>query len=96
MILTQDDAMHVLRYTSIDAMPPIVTTLLLPAIDDFLKTATGKDWSADNPVDPLAQLAAQVLLVRWFDDPGMVGKINDPPLIALIEQLHAKELTEEV
>lgn len=66
--------------------------IILPAIDDYLKTATGKDWGVDNVIDPTAKIVASVLLVRWFEDPGMIGKINDASLIGLVGQLHAKAI----
>lgn len=64
--------------------------LLIPAIEDHIKIATGKDWASDNLPDPLAKMVASILLVRWHEDPGMIGKSNDAGLIGLIAQLQAK------
>ena len=92
-ILNIQEAAEVLGYTSPDEMPGNVSSIILPAVDDFLKTATGKDWGADNSIDPTAKIAASVLLVRWFDDPGLFGKV-DAGIISLAGQLAAKALIE--
>jgi hypothetical protein len=46
---------------------------LLDPVDAFIKAATGRDWAADNAVHPLAKVAAGMLLVQWYDNPGQVG-----------------------
>lgn len=94
-ILTPQDAADVLGYDSPDEMPGDVTKILLPGIDGFLKNATGKDWGAEEEIDPDAKMAARVLLRRWFDDPGMVGATKDVGILSLIGQLHAKALQEK-
>jgi len=68
--------------------------ILLPFVDDFIKTATGYDWTAGNPIDPTAKMLASALLVRWFDDPGQMGSIsdNDIGVKSLAGQLHGKAL----
>lgn len=93
-ILTIEEAAIALRYDDLEDMPPEVKGLL-PAIDGFIEAATGKDWGADTVIDPGAKMAAKVLLVRWFEDPGMIGKTHDVGLLSLIGQLHAKALTKE-
>ena len=90
-ILTELEAANALGYISTDEMPERVT-LLLPAIDDYIKTATGKDWGAETAVDPTARMLASVLLVRWFENPSMVGRASDAGVVGLIGQLHAKAL----
>jgi hypothetical protein len=81
-----------LRLPNPDDYPQL--NILLPGIDDFIKSATGRDWGNDNPLDPMAKLVASVLVVRWFDDIGQVGGELSPgdPLIAVLGQLHAKAL----
>lgn len=97
-LLTPDEAANMLGYTSTAQMPPQVTSVLLPAVDEFLKSATGKDWSVltttYTQIDPTAKMAAGVLLVRWFENPGLVGKADDAGLLSLIGQLAAKATQE--
>jgi hypothetical protein len=98
-ILTLDEAASILDYTSPTEMPPKVSSVLLPAVDDFLKSATGKDWGTVTDtytaIDPTAKMAAGVLLARWFEDPGMLGKAYDVGVLSLIGQLEAKALQEK-
>ncbi len=88
MILTKEEAAGVLKIDN----PEIYSTLdiIIPAIGDYLLNATGKDWSADAVIDPLAKMVASVLLVRWFGDTGMIGKCEDSGLVGLITQLKIK------
>jgi hypothetical protein len=46
---------------------------LLPQVDDYLKRATGVDWSSIVPIPTAAKSAARMLLVKWFEDPGGMG-----------------------
>ncbi len=98
-ILSPEEAVDVLGYTFVDEMPGDVTKILLPGIDGFLKNATGKDWGTITDtyteIDPDAKMIARVLLVRWFEDPGMIGKTSDVGVVSLIGQLHAKALQEK-
>lgn len=99
MILTDQEAREILGYDDpTQEMPARVTPILLPAVDNFLKDATGKDWGALTEayaaIDPTAKMAAAVLLVRWFDDPGQIGQVSDAGILALIGQLEAKALLE--
>jgi hypothetical protein len=98
MILTSDEAYQALDYNSADELPLKVTSIILPAVDDYLKNATGKDWGALTAtytvIDPLAKQVAAVLLVRWLNNPDMVGQVIDAPVLALIAQLEAKYLVE--
>lgn len=99
MILTQQEAAELLNYLTVDEMPEKVISVFLPAVDAFLKNATGFDWGiltdTYTTIDPLAKMAAGVLLVRWFDDPSLIGKADDAGIVGLIGQLRAKvgELT---
>lgn len=99
MILSAEAARDALDYTTINEMPPKVTSILLPGIDDYLKSATGKDWgkltSAYTAVDPTAITVASILLVRWFNDPGQIGQVNDVGVLSMITQLEAKALVEK-
>lgn len=94
-ILTPEEAMQILDYTTVEDMPPKVTQILLPAIDRFLKNATGKDWGKDEEINSLAKEAAGALLVRWFEDPGQVENTSDIGLISIIAQLRAEYLLEQ-
>lgn len=89
-ILTEKEAADLLDYEVADDMPSKVMTILVPAVDVFLETATGKRWSGDDEVDPLAKACAGVLLVRWFEDPGQVGKMSDQSFVILVGMLKAK------
>jgi hypothetical protein len=44
---------------------------LLPQVDTFIRLATGRDWTGDSPVHPAAKAAARMLLVLWYENPGM-------------------------
>ncbi|HEY5582920.1 MAG TPA: hypothetical protein VIK78_00290 [Ruminiclostridium sp.] len=87
MILTVQEAADILKLENPENYPTI--NIILPAVDDYLKTATGKDWSI-APIDPIAKMTASILLVRWFEDSSMIGKLNDNGIIGLIAQLQAK------
>ncbi len=97
-ILTAQQAAELLNYNSPDEMPEKVTSFFLPSIDGCLQEATGKDWGMITDlypqISPVAIMAAGILLVRWFEDPGMIGKTNDSTVIGLIGQLKAKVLQE--
>lgn len=89
MILTMREAGAALRLSDPYDYPQL--DLILPAIDEQIKTATGHDWGAEDPADPLAKILAVVLLVRWFQDPGHVEMpLHDPAVISLVAQLKAK------
>jgi len=91
-ILTNQEAADMLRLPNTEDYPQL--NIILPFVDDFIKTATGWDWAADPVVDPTAKMLASALAVRWFDDPGQMGSIpdNDIGSKALIGQLHGKAL----
>ncbi len=89
-ILAPSEAADLLDYESPTDMPGKVMSVFVPAVDEFLRVSTGRRWSDDETVDPLAKMVAGVLLVRWFEDPGQVGKISDTSLVIFIGQLAAK------
>ena len=91
-ILTAQEAKEALGYEPDDEMPGRVTSILLPAVDNYLRDATGHDWASDTIVSPTAKIAASILLVRWFENPTQVGTNNDIGVKALIAQLQAKAL----
>ena len=68
--------------------------IILPFVDDFIKTATGHDWAVDESIDPTAKMVAIILTVRWFVNPGQMGETlkSSDPLVAMIGQLQAKAL----
>ena len=92
MILIPQEAADMLRLVNPDDYPQL--NILLPFVDDFIKTATGHDWAEDNPIDPTAKMLASALLVRWFDDPGQMSSFsdNDIGVKSLVGQLHGKVL----
>jgi hypothetical protein len=69
-ILTAAEAATVLRTVETD--PAMLQ--LLPQIDAYIETATGRDWTADDPIHEIAKAAARMLLVRWYEDPGGLGQ----------------------
>ena len=91
-ILTNQEAADMLRLLDPDDYPQL--NIILPFVDDFIKTATGRDWGLDDQIDPTAKMLASALAVRWFDDPGQMGNIpdNDFGARSLIGQLHSKAL----
>ena len=94
-ILTPQQAADMLRLPDPDDYPQL--NIILPFIDDFIKTATGHDWASDTIIDPTAMMLASALAARWFDDPGQMDKItdNDIGVQSLIGQLHGKALEME-
>lgn len=68
-ILTPTEVAEVLKYDSPEECQDAVD--MVPAVAEYLKTATGHDWESDDPIDPVAKMAARMLLVRWYEVPGM-------------------------
>ncbi|KLU66752.1 hypothetical protein DEAC_c14200 [Desulfosporosinus acididurans] len=91
-LLTPQEAADMLRLPDPADYPQL--NILLPFVEDFIKTATGHDWASDLTIDPTAKMLAATLAVRWFDDPAQMGNIpgNDIGVKSLIGQLHAKAL----
>lgn len=69
-ILTAEEAAIVLRCEEDD--PNML--LLLPAIDAYIETATGRRWQEDSPVIEQAKNAARIALVLAHEDPGALGR----------------------
>lgn len=68
-ILTAAEAANTLRT---DASDPAMLDLLA-GVDAYICNATGRDWAADNPVQPTAKAAARMLLVMWYENPAMLA-----------------------
>jgi hypothetical protein len=68
-ILTVEEAANVLRCDEDD--PNLLA--LLPLVDSYLKQATGRDWTEDDPIYPEAKSPARMLLVQWMENPGMMA-----------------------
>lgn len=66
-ILTAEEVADILGYDSSEDMPGDVMGVWVPAANEFIKTATGRDWGADAEVDPLAKACAGVLLEGYFE-----------------------------
>lgn len=87
-ILTAEEGAIVLRCEVDD--PAMVQ--LLPAVDAYVKRATGRDWSRDDPIQEEAKSAARILLVLWHENPSMIGNqvgTLGPGLSACLTQLEA-------
>jgi len=93
-ILTDLEAAGLLNYEYADDMPSKVASIFLPAVDEFIKTATGKDWGALTEtyiaVDSVAKMLAGIVLVRWFEGTEEIGKASGIGVMGLIGQLSAK------
>jgi hypothetical protein len=68
-ILTAAEAANYLRTETTDA----TMLMLLPAVDGFIQRATGRDWTADTTINPVAKAAAGMLLVQWHENPAQMG-----------------------
>lgn len=91
-ILTEAEAKAILRLDTATTYPAL--TLILPAVDEYLKSACGHDWAADSVIDATAKAAASMLLTQWFENPGMIGQVGELAfgLNNVIGQLQAKAL----
>ena len=86
-VLTAAQAANFLRTQTTDT----VMLQLLPLVDEYLKNATGHDWTSDQEIHNSAIIAAGMLLVYWYDNPGAVG--STPNTIAgTLLQLEAEAL----
>ena len=68
-ILTASEAAAVLR---VDVTDPAMLGLL-DGVDEYIQHATGRDWSEDETIRPVAKAAARMLLVNWYENPAMSG-----------------------
>lgn len=89
-ILTAQEAANVLRCETTD---PLMANLL-DAIDLYIKTATGRDWAGDTTINAVAKSAARMLLVMWYENPGMVSTGDNSSLSygirAVLQQLEVE------
>ncbi len=80
-ILTQAEAARVLRLEIEPGESDPILDLILPAVDVYLKDATGHDWAADAQIDPRAKQVAVMLLVQWYENPSQMGsQTTESPL----------------
>ena len=89
-ILTAAEGANYLRTETTDA----AMLMLLPMVDGFIQRATGRDWSQDTTINPVAKAAAGMLLVQWHENPGQMGSENALSfgLINVLAQLEAEAL----
>ena len=91
-ILTSAEAAKFIRTDEADT----VMLQLLPLVDDFIKNATGRDWTADGTINNTAKAAAGMLLVLWYDNPAQMQKGSESQLpfglTNVLAQLHAQAL----
>jgi hypothetical protein len=65
-ILTAAEGAAVLRVASNDAD----MLALLPLVDAYIKSATGRNWAAETAIRAEAKAAARMLLVQWYENPS--------------------------
>ena len=90
-ILTVAEAANFIRTDTTDA----VMLMLLPQVDAFIKRATGRDWTLDGTINPIAKAAAVMLLVQWYDNPAQAfgeSTAMSFGLTATLTQLEAEAL----
>lgn len=89
-ILTAAEAANYLRTETTDA----TMLLLLPGVDGFIQRATGRDWSQDTTINPVAKAAAGMLLVQWHENPAQMGSedVLSFGLTNVLAQLEAETL----
>jgi hypothetical protein len=86
-ILTPTEGANFVRTENTDA----VMLQLLPLVDQYILNATGHDWASDATIHDTAKIAAGMLLVYWYDNPGAVGVSPETVGSALV-QLEAEAL----
>jgi len=91
-VLSEAEAQQALRLPVGESDP--ILSLVLPAVDQYLQTATGHDWTTDSPVNPLAKAAAVMLTVQWYENPAMIGTVDAMQygITNVIAQLRASQL----
>lgn len=89
-ILTPAEAAQFVRTDPGDA----VVTMLLPMVDSYIQAATGRDWTQDVAIHKLAQAAAGMILVAWYDNPSQIGDNGCQPvgILSALTQLEAEAL----
>ncbi|HJA41873.1 MAG TPA: head-tail connector protein [Firmicutes bacterium] len=65
MLISIEEARDTLRIDGTDN--DAIITSLLEAIPAYLEAQTGKTWTDDAIVHPLAQTAARFILQLWYD-----------------------------
>lgn len=88
-ILTDVEAANVLRCEPTD---PLMLDLLA-AVDASIEIATGRDWSADTTIDPIAKQYARLLLRSWHE--GDESSNLKAAILACAAQLEALALSLE-
>lgn len=85
-ILTATEASQFLRT---DASDPVLL-MYLPIVDKIIEKGTGRDWTQDNPISPVAKAAAGMLLVQQYDQSD--APVLDIGLRSVMGQLEAEAL----
>lgn len=62
-ILTPDEASRVVKVDPADE----VLADILPQVDAYIREATGRDWTLDDPIKPEAKSAARLQLALFYD-----------------------------
>jgi hypothetical protein len=86
-ILTAAEAAQFIRT---DASDPVLL-MLLPMVDTYILNATGRDWTVDTSINPVAKNAAGQLLTFWYDNPAAVGE-SPNGLSSVLMQLEVEAL----
>jgi hypothetical protein len=68
-ILLDTEAARVLRCESDDDL----MLDLLPLVDAYVATATGRNWENDATIRAEAKSAARMLLALWYENPAMIS-----------------------
>jgi predicted membrane-bound mannosyltransferase len=89
-LLTPAQAANFVRSNPSDA----VMLQLLPLINKFIERATGRDWTQDVTLHPLAIATAGMVLVQWYDNPSQIGQGGSMPsgIESALAQLEAEAL----
>lgn len=97
MILTEAEAKDMMGFDQETTYPQLA--IVLPGIDSYIKKATGFDWGTltetYTKIDPVAKMAASILLSQWYFNPIEMGKENYA-VIGFVAQLQAETLPPEV
>src|SRR5258706_10452947 len=86
-ILTAAQGALFVRTTASDT----IMLQLIPLVTEHVIRATGRDWTKDTTISPMAIAAAGSILTAWYDNPAMVGQASDGAIGALT-QLEAEAM----
>lgn len=75
-ILTAAEAANYLRTETDDA----AMLDLLPVVDGLIQSATGRDWSSDASIHPVAKAAAGMYITLLYDNPSQLQKGSESVL----------------